>query len=32
MQTRDELEPDMELILRPRNGVLVKLEPRELLI
>jgi hypothetical protein len=29
MQKRDELEPDMELILRPSNGVYVKLESRD---
>ena len=29
MQKREELEPDMELILRPSKGIIVKLEPRD---
>ncbi len=29
LQKRDELEEDFELILRPKTGIIIKLEPRE---
>ena len=28
LQSRDELNPTLELILRPGNGIIVKLTPR----